>query len=247
MKKVFKLGVIALLAVSMALCMFSCTKDDVAEEENTENLKYESKVTGEGTEIDMEAVVTLVDSRRVDDFVASDKESDYVLVTVKDYGQFVITLRGDVAPETVKNFKSLVSKGHYNSTVFNTVTKGFVVEGGAYSLSDDGSFVEKKADTIKGEFGSNGHENNLRHMRGVVSMARDAGDPNSASAKFFIVHATSVSSLKLDGSNASFGFVIAGMEVVDAIAECEAYGPDGYTRPVDDIVIESMSFVKLKK
>jgi peptidyl-prolyl cis-trans isomerase B (cyclophilin B) len=247
MKKILKFLILTLLVAAMAICAVSCNENDKTEENDNENLRYESKLTGEGTEIDMDAVVTLIDSRRVDDFVACDKKSDYVLVTVKDYGQFVITLRGDVAPETVKNFKKLVANGHYNSTVFNTVTKNFVIEGGGYSLSEDGAFVEKKADTVKGEFGTNGHENNLRHMRGVVSMARSADDPDSASSKFFIVQNTSVSSLKLDGSNAAFGFVVAGMEVVDAIANCESFGPEGYKRPVEDVIIESMAFVMLKK
>lgn len=243
MKNFLKLLTVSVLVASCALLAVSCN----GQEELSENMKYEATITGEGTNIDMDGISTLIDSRRVDDFEACDRESDYVLVTVKDYGQFVITLRGDVAPDTVANFKALVSNGHYNSTIFNKVVSGYLTECGGYTVSDDGSFIEKEADLIKGEFGLNGHENKLRHVRGVVSMARDSADYDSAGSKFFIVHKTTVDSLKFDGSYAAFGFVVAGMDVVDAIVTCEAFGPENYKRPVNDIVVESMEFVQLKK
>ena len=210
----------------------------------TSGTKYDSSLTGEGSEIYMGEVAKLVDSKSVDDFTEYNGKSDYVLIKVKNYGDIVIVLRGDVAPKTVENFKNLVADGFYNGTVFHRVIEDFMIQGGGYE-SVSGTLVHKSADNIKGEFTINGHANNLRHYRGVISMARSKSN-NSASSQFFIVHETNVKSLSLDGSYAAFGYVIAGMDVVDTIATCDVAGDANAPKPIEDVVIESMTFVRMK-
>ncbi|MBE6529397.1 MAG: peptidylprolyl isomerase [Ruminococcaceae bacterium] len=161
----------------------------------------------------------------------------------KEQGDIYIRLFPDVAPETVANFKSLVGSGFYNGTTFHRVYPGFMIQGGAPSGDGD------SGRSIKGEFSKNGFENNLSHSRGVLSMAR-TNDPNSATSQFFIVHSDSAKS-SLDGSYASFGYVVSGMDVVDAITEIElsfnAGGIDNVaTSPVYPVTIESAVFVAKK-
>ena len=234
MKRIFKFVIAILLACIAVLSVSSCAS----------GTKYDSSLTGEGSEISMGEVVKLVDSKSVDDFAKYNGESDYVLIKVKDYGEIVVVLRGDVAPKTVENFKKLVSEGFYNGTVFHRVIENFMIQGGGFE-SDGGFLVNKPADRIVGEFAYNGYTNNLRHYRGVISMAR-AQSNNSASSQFFIVHETNIKSLSLDGNYAAFGFVIAGMDVVDAIATCDVAGDANAPKPIEDVVIESITFVKMK-
>ena len=131
-------------------------------------------------------------------------------ISVKDYGIIKLELDGQTAPETVRNFVDLVNKGFYNGLTFHRIIDGFMIQGGDPTGTGTGGSNKK----IKGEFASNGHENNISHVRGVISMAR-SGDPNSASSQFFIVHEDST---YLDGKYAAFGHVTEGIEVVDKIA-----------------------------
>lgn len=234
MKRIFKIAIAIMLASIVMLSFVSCTA----------GTKYDASATGEGTQINMAEVANLVNSKSVDDFAAYNGESDYVLVKVKDYGDIVVVLRGDVAPKTVENFKSLVAEGFYDGTVFHRVMEDFMIQGGGFE-SDMGVLVNKPANKIVGEFTFNGYTNNLRHYRGVISMAR-AQSYNSASSQFFIVHETNTRTLSLDGSYATFGFVIAGMDVVDAIATCEVAGDANSPKPVEDVIIESITFVRMK-
>ena len=217
--------------------------------------------TKKGTQIKMDAVKAEVDSMEVEDFVPSSQQSDYVLIKIKNYGDIVVLLRHDVAPLTVENFKRLVAEGFYTDTVFHRVIEGFMIQGGGCVVAPEGSedyFAYKEADSINGEFTSNGFVNNLTHVRGVISMAR-AGAPsnatseqikeanNSASSQFFIVHETADSARSLNGDYATFGYVLAGMDVVDAIATCLVFDPDSNAPvPVNDVVIESITFVEPK-
>ena len=122
-----------------------------------------------------------------------------------------LELYPEVAPITVKNFEKLVSEGFYDGLIFHRVIKGFMIQGGDPLGNGMGGADQK----IKGEFAANGHKNDLKHTRGVISMAR-AYDPNSASSQFFIMHADAP---HLDGQYAAFGKVVSGMEVVDEIAD----------------------------
>ena len=165
----------------------------------------------------------------------TDEVTDYVVMDIKDFGPIVIHLLPDVAPETVANFKKLVSEGFYDGLIFHRVISEFMIQGG----DPQGNGYGGSNQTIKGEFAANGFENNLKHERGVISMAR-TNDPDSATSQFFIVHQTSANnSYSLDGKYASFGYVVYGIEVVDAIA---AVKTDYYDRPLTPVVINSVKF-----
>ncbi|MBQ8141247.1 MAG: peptidylprolyl isomerase [Clostridia bacterium] len=166
----------------------------------------------------------------------TESETEYVIINVKDYGQIAVRLFPEVAPETVKNFKKLVSDKFYDGLIFHRVIENFMIQGGGY----DEAMNEKDASAIKGEFTSNGFENNLRHIRGVISMARTT-DPDSASSQFFIMHKTSS---HLDGEYAAFGYTVYGMDVVDKIAGVSTNSSD---MPRKDIVIENIRFAELSE
>ncbi len=166
------------------------------------------------------------------DFERADAETDFVLISVKDYGDIVVELYPVIAPVTVANFKKLVGEEFYTGTIFHRVIEDFMIQGGI-------SATGKTADPITGEFLINGFRNDIKHERGVISMAR-TNDPNSASSQFFIVHETSP---HLDGSYAAFGRVIAGIKVVDKIAKVETGSSD---RPLSNVVDNEIYFVKLK-
>ena len=134
-----------------------------------------------------------------------------IKITVRDFGTMTAELYPDKAPNTVKNFLSLIEKDFFSGMIFHRVIRGFMIQGGGF----DEGFQQKKADAIKGEFIANGFmQNDLRHTRGVLSMARTS-DPNSASSQFFIMHKDSP---HLDAQYAGFGKVIEGLEVIDLIA-----------------------------
>lgn len=133
----------------------------------------------------------------------------------------------DIAPNTVNNFISLVNKGFYDGLIFHRVIKNFMIQGG----DPEGTGMGGPGYAIKGEFNLNGFENNLKHERGVLSMARSFM-PDSAGSQFFIMHQDSP---HLDGQYAGFGKVIEGIEVVDKIAEAKTNRQD---RPKKDIKIE---------
>ena len=135
----------------------------------------------------------------------------YVQIEVQDYGTITAELDADVAPITVANFLKLVNEGFYDGLTFHRIIDGFMIQGGDPLGNGTGGSEE----TIKGEFSANGVQNDISHVRGVLSMAR-SNAYNSASSQFFIVHEDSP---HLDGSYAAFGYVLSGMEVVDAICQ----------------------------
>lgn len=132
-------------------------------------------------------------------------------IDIKDHGIIKVELDGDIAPITVTNFVKLVKDGFYDGLTFHRVITGFMMQGGDPKADGTGGSSE----TIKGEFKNNGVENNLKHTRGVISMARSQAN-DSASSQFFIMHQDYPS---LDGDYAAFGKVTSGMEIVDKICE----------------------------
>ena len=127
-------------------------------------------------------------------------------------GIILIELYEDKAPITVSNFKNLVSKGFYDGLIFHRVIAGFMIQGG----DPTGTGMGGSGTPIKGEFASNGHQNDISHKYGVISMAR-SGEPDSASSQFFICNADA--SRSLDGSYAAFGYVVEGMSVIDEMTK----------------------------
>ena len=133
-----------------------------------------------------------------------------VLIEMEHGGKILLELYPDAAPTTVENFEKLVREGFYDGLTFHRVIPGFMIQGGDPLGNGMGGSDNK----IKGEFAQNGHNNPIKHERGVISMAR-AYDPNSASSQFFIMHADAP---HLDGAYAAFGKVVEGIEAVDEIA-----------------------------
>ena len=136
----------------------------------------------------------------------------HVKIEVVKYGTIEVELDGNEAPITVDNFINLAKSGFYDGLTFHRNIKGFMAQGGDPTGTGTGGSDK----TIEGEFKSNGHTNNILHVRGTISMARTSGDPNSASSQFFIVHQDSH---HLDGDYAAFGHVTSGMEVIDRMLE----------------------------
>ena len=134
-----------------------------------------------------------------------------VTITMKDGGVMKLELYPDVAPNTVKNFISLANAGYYDGLIFHRIIAGFMIQGGGY---DANGMPKETGYSIKGEFASNGFKNDLKHTRGVISMARTSV-PDSAGAQFFIMHEDAP---HLDGEYAAFGMLLEGFEVLDAIA-----------------------------
>ncbi len=144
----------------------------------------------------------------------------------------LIELYPEVAPITVKNFEKLVSEGFYDGLIFHRVIKGFMIQGGDPEGTGMGGSKEK----IKGEFAQNGVKNDLKHTRGVISMARSMM-PNSASSQFFSMHQDAP---QLDGGYAAFGKVVEGMEAVDEIAQTPV---DFSDKPLQPQIMKKVTLV----
>ena len=157
-------------------------------------------------------------------------EHPIIKITVKDYGTMTAELYPELAPLTVANFLKLIEEKFFDGLIFHRVIKGFMLQGGGY----DERMQEKRAAPIRGEFAANGfRQNTLKHVRGVLSMARTS-DPNSASSQFFIMHKDCP---QLDGKYAAFGTVTKGIEVVDAIASVQT---NFYDAPLEKVTIKSI-------
>ena len=174
-------------------------------------------------------------------------------IEVENYGAIKVELYPDMAPNTVANFIKLAQNGSYNNSTFHRVVKDFMIQGGSMKGDSTSSPTLQDLDInndaeeycIEGEMAANGHsENTLRHEEGVLSMAR-SDDMNSASSQFFICLTTSKCA-SLDGSYAAFGKVIAGMDVVDKIAQAKIVQGTTDT-PVEKPVIHSIRFVNIEE
>lgn len=161
----------------------------------------------------------------------------HVVIDVEKYGKISLELDADTAPITVTNFVDLVKSGFYDGLTFHRNIKGFMIQGGDPEGTGFGGSDKK----IKGEFKSNGVENNISHVRGVISMARGGYSKDSASSQFFIVHEDSTF---LDGNYAAFGRVTEGMEVVDKIAEnTKVEDNNGTTLPENQPKIVKIEYI----
>ena len=157
-------------------------------------------------------------------------QNPIVTITMDDESQIVLELYPEIAPESVKNFVSLVSKGFYDGLTFHRIIPGFMIQGG----DPEGTGMGGPGYSIKGEFAQNGVKNSLKHTRGVLSMARSMM-PDSAGSQFFIMHQDAP---HLDGAYAAFGKVIEGMEVVDKIVAAQRNRMD---KPYEDQIMETVT------
>lgn len=153
-----------------------------------------------------------------------------VTITMENGAQIKLELYPDKAPITVENFEKLVADKFYDGLIFHRVIRGFMIQGGC----PEGNGTGGPGWHIKGEFASNGVKNDLKHTRGVISMARSM-NPNSAGSQFFIMHQDAS---HLDGQYAAFGKVVEGMDVVDAIAGVKT---DFSDRPLQEQKIKSIT------
>ena len=153
-----------------------------------------------------------------------------VTITMTNGDVMKAELYPEIAPNTVNNFISLVQKGFYDGLIFHRVISGFMIQGG----DPQGTGMGGPGYSIKGEFAMNGVRNDLKHTRGVLSMARSMM-PNSAGSQIFIMHANAP---HLDGQYAAFGKVVEGLDVVDKIASVRTGWQD---KPVEEQKIQSMT------
>lgn len=155
-----------------------------------------------------------------------------IAITMANGGVINAELYPEIAPATVENFVSLIKKNFYDGLIFHRVIPNFMIQGG----DPDSTGMGGPGYCIKGEFTANGFENNLKHERGVLSMAR-TGNPDSAGSQFFIMVKYAQ---HLDGKYASFGKVTSGMEVVDEIVSAKR---DMSDKPVEDQTIKSVVII----
>lgn len=148
-----------------------------------------------------------------------------ILIDVLDFGLMEVELLSEHAPNTVDNFLKLVKDNYFENSSFHRIIKGFMIQGG---------IGKNKLNPIKGEFNSNGHNNELKHTKGVISMARTM-DPNSATSQFFIVHEDSP---HLDGEYAAFGMLVNGFDVLDKIANVPTNMADA---PISEVTIKNIT------
>ncbi len=168
-------------------------------------------------------------------FDVKTKEDVKVRITLDDGRAMELVLYPDIAPITVQNFVDLATSGFYDGLTFHRISKNFVVQGG--DPKGDGTGGSDK--TIKGEFSENGIENTLSHKKGVISMARESDNMDSATSQFFIC--TKDASASLDGKYAAFGELTKGWDVLSALNNTAA---DSSEKPLEDIVINNIRVIE---
>lgn len=159
-------------------------------------------------------------------------ETINIKIVMENGKEMEAELYPEVAPITVENFVKLIKEKFFDGIIFHRVIPGFMIQGG----DPTGTGMGGSKDTIKGEFLANGVVNNLKHVRGVLSMAR-TNDPNSASSQFFIMHQDAP---YLDGQYAAFGKVTKGIEVVDEIASVQT---DSRDKPIQEQKIKTIKLI----
>ena len=161
-----------------------------------------------------------------------------IKIHVKNFGTMTAELYPEKAPKTVENFLALIEKDFFSGLIFHRIIKGFMIQGGGFNEA----FEQQEAEAIRGEFLANGcMQNDLRHKRGVLSMARTS-DPNSASSQFFVMHRDAP---HLDAQYAGFGMLTDGFDVLDKIADVKT-GRMGWFDdvPKDPVVIEKIEIIE---
>ena len=209
-----------ILCASLLLCLGACSKKDSEKKDETESLvKNEETQTQEADNSQLY------------------QNSIKFTIELENGGVMKGEVYPNLAPETVKNFTKLVNEHFYDGLIFHRVIKDMMIQGGGY---DKDMNPKESGTTIKGEFESNGFKNDLKHTRGVISMARTKV-PDSASSQFFIVHQDTP---YWDGQYAAFGRITEGIDIVDEIATCETgvYQPYNMSDvPVEPVIIKTIT------
>ena len=229
-----------LLACVMAMSLGACMFTGCGEKKNTASTTKQTQETTTEQDTKQDTTQdTKQDTNQEETKVENPLEKTIPIeIEMEDGSVIKAVLYPDIAPATVENFVKLCKEDFYAGLIFHRVIKGFMIQGGGY----DKDFNEKEAESISGEFKSNGFTNRLKHTRGVLSMAR-TNDPNSASSQFFIMHAAAP---HLDGEYAAFGIVTEGIDVVDKIASLDTttneYGMSDV--PVESQIIKTIRVVE---
>lgn len=228
MQKIVLISTAAVLA--LALLIFGIVM--IAKNEGTDD-PIEDDTYGDTIDTDTDDEITWLTS--------VESPTHYAIIDIADYGKITVALDENSAPETVENFVTLAEEGFYDGLTFHRIIEGFMMQGGDPDADGTGGHYDEDGNevNITGEFYYNGYDNYLSHVRGAISMARGT-DYDSASSQFFIVHENSTDSL--DMLYAAFGYVIEGMDVVDAV--CEAAEPtddNGTIEPTDQPVITTIT------
>lgn len=229
MKKIIRM---AAVAVVMVLCLAGCGGERTSGGGAGKTTDGQTNKT-ENQTVSGQAVSSQAVSGQA---VKKTAGKQHVEIKIKKYGTLKVELDADAAPITVANFIKLAKDGFYDGLTFHRIISGFMIQGG--DPNGDGTGGSKK--TIKGEFSSNGVKNDIKHERGVISMAR-AQDKDSASSQFFIMHDDAP---HLDGEYAAFGRVTEGMEIVDKIcSETPVLDGNGTVEKEKQPVIEKITVV----
>ena len=235
-----KIGAIFFALILLTLC--SCgtpqtqdTNEPATSTESSGSAQSEAESSGD-VGLDSSS-----DSQYDEDLPSEDDEEDerFAHIEVEGYGVIIVELDRKEAPITVENFVNLAKAGFYDGLTFHRIINGFIMQGGE-AKGDKADGIEP----IRGEFEKNGVENEISHVRGVISMARRGDDYDSATSQFFIVQSDSVG---FDGKYAAFGYVIEGMDVVDRI--CSDASPVDYLGLIEEEeqpVIKSITIKKTK-
>lgn len=211
------------------------SEEDVVSEEEAEAAGF-SDGTDETSDNEGESASDSTSEGAVLDVSEPLSGTHHAEIVIKDYGTIELELDADTAPITVTNFVKLAQEGFYDGLTFHRIIDGFMMQGG----DPNGDGTGGSEETIKGEFSSNGVENNISHTRGVISMAR-ATDPDSGSSQFFIVQSDSE---YLDGDYAAFGKVTEGMDIVDTICkEAQPTDNNGTISSDQQPVIEKITVI----
>lgn len=213
MKKILALLVVAVLALATG-----CSENKEIKEENLDVSKVEEKA--EEPEKSLEELC---------------ENKIFFTIEMQNGDVMKGEVYPDLAPETVENFVSLCDANFYEGLIFHRVIPGFMIQGGGFDVDMN----QKDAESIKGEFDSNGFTNPLQHDRGVLSMARTAVK-DSASSQFFIMHEKSP---HLDGEYAAFGKITEGLEIIDKIATVET---GVYQNVMADVPVEPQVIKNIK-
>ena len=205
--------------LTLAGCGENSAKKDEAEK--TDQAKTEQKADEEENKMDNNKNADIVNIR----------------ITLTNGKEIEAELYPDIAPKSVENFVKLIDAKFFDGLIFHRVISGFMIQGGGFDESFyNGNFASKETSSIKGEFTSNGFKNELKHTRGVLSMARTQA-PNSASSQFFIMHKDAP---HLDGQYAAFGKLVNGFDVLDKIASVRT---DYSDMPYEPVIIEKTEVI----
>jgi len=202
MRKMMKMFLCLMLAA--VLCPFAAAEEAALQQQLADLDAQIAQKEAELAELQRQRSETLVQLRLA-------QGGTLIRMDIENYGTIILELDPEAAPITVTNFVKLVNEGFYNGLTFHRIISGFMIQGGDPLGNGTGGSSER----IKGEFSQNGVNNPIKHVRGVISMARSS-HPDSASSQFFIMHEDAA---HLDGQYAAFGRVLCGIEVVDAICD----------------------------